>query len=349
MKLLVVTQKVDKEDENLGAFYYWFEEFAKKVESMAIIADAAGATDFPPHVQVEGLGKNKGMGRIARLWKFWELFSYYYARSDAVFFHQIPEFVLASSPFLLSLKRTSSLWYAHGTVTKKLKLAERLVDYIFTSSPAGFRIPSKKVWHLGQAINMDLFKPSLNTVKRQTGLQMITIGRLSPSKNYESIIKACSHLKKEWTQAWTLSIVGGPIMPRDHQYLAFLKKLVKENGLHSQIHFYGPRPYSEIPSLLLEHNLFINLSATGSLDKAVLEAMASGITVLTSNEAYRLVLPPQYFLNHASPKFLAERIMSLANLPQPNQELHNIVKENHDLEKTVNKIISILSEPRYKV
>lgn len=349
MKLLVVTQKVDKEDENLGAFYYWFEEFAKKVESMAIIADAVGTTYFPPHVQVEGLGKDKGRGRTARLWKFWELFSYYYARSDAVFFHQIPEFVLASSPFLLSLKRTSALWYAHGTVTKKLKLAERLVDHIFTSSPSGFRLPSKKVWHLGQAINTDLFKPSLGTVKRQAGLQMITIGRLSPSKNYENIIKACSHLKEKWIPPWTLSIVGGPIMPRDHQYLTSLKKLVNESGLHSQVHFYGPRPYSEIPSLLLEHNLFINLSATGSLDKAVLEAMASGLTVLTSNEAYRTLLPPQYFLSHASPKFLAERIMSLVNLPRPNQELHNVVKENHGLEKTVNKIISILSEPRYKV
>ena len=37
-------------------------------------------------------------------------------------------------------------------------------------------------------------------------------------------------------------------------------------------------------------DLFVNLSDTGSLDKAVLEAMACGLKILTSNEAFKSVL-----------------------------------------------------------
>jgi len=345
MKLLVVTQKTDKEDENLGAFYYWFQELALRVERMAIIADAVGNVDLPAHVVVESLGKEKGRGRIRRLLKFWELFSYYYAHSDAVFFHQIPEFVLAASPFLLSLKKTTSLWYAHGTVTRKLKLAEKLVDYIFTSSSAGFRLPSKKVFCLGQAIHTGMFKPVVDPRQSFNGLKMITIGRISPVKNYENIIKACSILKSYGAGQWTLSIVGGAIMPRDHQYVALLKQLIRQNNLQAHIHFYGARPYSEIPSLLKEHDIFLNLSGTGSLDKAVLEAMASGLTVITSNEAYRALVAPQYFLSHDSAEFIAERIKQLASEPRPNLELRAVVEKHHSLSNTIERMVSILAKP----
>jgi len=55
-------------------------------------------------------------------------------------------------------------------------------------------------------------------------------------------------------------------------------------------------------------DIFINLSDTGSIDKAVLEAMASGCLVLTSNEAFTNILKPQY-LTQKDPARLAEKII----------------------------------------
>ena len=77
MRLLIVTQAVDREDPNLGAFYYWFEMLAKRALSVVILAGRAGAHDFPPNVKVYTFGGKTYLGKISRVWKFWELFSYY--------------------------------------------------------------------------------------------------------------------------------------------------------------------------------------------------------------------------------------------------------------------------------
>lgn len=341
MKLLIITSKVDKDDENVGAFYDWFEKFVQKNEKLVILSRGVGSASLPAHGEVYSFD---APWFAARVWKYLKLFAYHYARSDAVFFHMMPEFVLAAAPFLMSLKRRSSLWYAHKSVTWKLRIAERLVDFVFTSSADGFRLPSKKVFYLGQAIDIERFSPRSNTGgEKRNILNMVTVGRISAVKNYETMIRACEILKRTWDRQWTFSIVGGPLLPRDHTYLSSLKKLVREKGLESFIHFYGSHSYNEIPDILREHDMFINLSGTGSLDKAVLEAMSVGLTVIVANEAYRSILPPQYFLEHVSPEFLAHRIQALANDARPNSALRNIVLKDHDVKKTVDTIQAILS------
>lgn len=344
MKLLVITQKVDKNDENLGAFYLWWEMLSRHVEHLTLIASSIGEVNLPSNVTVMSLGKESGRGKLARMWKFLELFSYHYARSDAVLFHQIPEFVLASAPFLLSLKRKSFLWYAHGSVNQKLKWAERLVDFVLTSSDGGFRLPSKKVLYLGQAIDETLFQPAARPFDPGKPLRLITVGRIAPIKDYETLLRGCKVLKGMLKSAFTLSIVGGPILARDHDYLAMLKKLTLELGLEDVIHFRGAQPFSVIPALLQESDIFLNLSRTGSLDKAVLEAMACGLTTITANEAYRSFLPQHYFLDRVSAEFVAARVKLLASEIRPNQALREIVLAQHSLSKTIAKIASLLAE-----
>lgn len=349
MKLLIVAQAADRDDPNLGAFYYWFEMLARRADSVVILAGRAGATDFPPHMSVFTFEKKKGIfGRVRRLWKFWELFSRHFADANAVLFHQIPEYVLAASPFLLGRgRKVAALWYAHGAVSWRLRLAERMVDYIFTSSAGGFRLPSKKAIYMGQAINTELFQPSVmspqpsvNTVNN--GLRLLTIGRIAPVKNYETIIAACAILRDTWPHGWALTIVGGPITAGDRAYAEKLRNLVREKGLVSHIHFAGELAYSEIPGLLAEYDLFLNASRTGSLDKAVLEAMACGLTVLTSNAAYRAILPPQYFVEDPLPERFAERIASLAREARPNMGLRGIVARDHALCATMDRMAAYL-------
>lgn len=350
-RLLIITQKVDKNDENLGAFYYWFEEFAKRFEKVEIIASFVGEENLPDNVNVYSLGKEKGYGKARRILNFFLIFYGNYFKSDVVFFHMIPEFVIASSPFFLFLRppslkasawrsRKIVLWYAHKSVTWKLKFAARIVDYIFSSSEAGFRIPSKKVIFTGQAINTDIFYPSseINSAK----LYFISIGRIASVKKLDVTIQALVNLEKSWPREWSFSIIGGPILKDDYKYLNFLKELVKKEGLEKKVNFFGPKPYSEVPSLMREHDFLVNLSETGSLDKVVLEAMASGLTVLTSTEGYKNVLPERYFLENIDPGHIAERIKLLADERRPNLNLRDIVLKNHSLKTTIDKITQII-------
>ena len=89
----------------------------------------------------------------------------------------------------------------------------------------------------------------------------------------------------------------------------------------------------------------MSISRTGSLDKAVFEAMAVGLNVISANEAYRPVLPPPYFLEHVSPELLAERVKIVADLGRPNLKLREIVVKDHSLKNTIAKIFDVLSHP----
>lgn len=346
MKLLIVTQAADREDTNLGAFYYWFELLAKHAVSVVIIAGRAGKTDFPPNVEVYSLGREKGYGKIRRLWRFWVFFARHFARSDAVLFHQIPEFALGASPFLIARRKASALWYAHGAVSWRLRAAERLVDYVVTSSEAGFRMPSKKVHHVGQAINTELFTlmPSRPASKKNP-LRFVSVGRISPIKDYETIINAMAVLRDTWDRPWTLTLVGNPITPGDFAYAEKIKAFVREKNLESHIEFLGDRHYSEIPGILREHDIFLNASRTGSLDKAVLEAMACGLSVLTSNDAYRAILPPQYFIARPSAEEFAARIKTLSKEKRPVAALRDIVLRDHALDRMTETLARLLAKP----
>lgn len=343
MNLLIITQKIHKDDDNLGFFHRWVEEFAKHASSVTVIASTIGTYKFPANVEVYSLGKEKGAGKLSRLWKFWELFFYHYVRADAVFFHMIPEFALMSAPFLLLSRKRIALWYVHKSVTWKLKLAERIVDYVFTASEFSFRLPSKKVIYTGHAIDTDFFVPGNSFNVSGQALRMLTVGRISPVKDYETVIRACKILKDSWPRSWTLSIVGGPLMERDKEYLLLLKKQVAELGLLRHIVFQGPRPYTEVVSLYHDHDIFISMSTTGSIDKAVLEAMSCGLTTITSNEAFLSILKPPYFLERRGAELLAERIKLLADENRPNAALRNSVAREHSLKNTISRISGILA------
>jgi len=338
-RLLIVTQKIDINDENLGFFHRWVEEFSVHFSHISVIAAFVGPHNFSQNINVYSLGKEKSVSKWRRIYKFWELFSRHYAESDIVFFHMIPEFVIAASPFLFSLKKPSGLWYVHRSVTRNLKIAERLVDFVFTASPLSFRIPSKKVIYTGHAIDVERFMPVSGGEKG--GLRMLVLGRISPVKDIGSVIQACA-LLKDWDYPWTLSIIGGPVMERDQEYLDILKHAVKDLGLEHRVSFEGSHPYSKIGEIYREHDMFISMSTTGSVDKAVLEACASGLTVLTANEAFRGLLEPPYFLERRSPEMLVERIKNLASENRPNMRLRELVVKNHSLKNTIKRISDTL-------
>ena len=62
MKLLILTQKVDKNDDVLGFMHGWIAEFAKHCEKVTVIALGVGEFDLPRNVTVLSLGKDKTVG-----------------------------------------------------------------------------------------------------------------------------------------------------------------------------------------------------------------------------------------------------------------------------------------------
>ena len=239
------------------------------------------------------------------------------------------------------------LWYMHKSVDLKLRIAEKLTHTIFSATPESFRLKSKKLNITGHGIPVEKFI-KLKIDKADEQFKIITIGRISPIKDYETLIEAIKLLKNDNFRI-QLDIVGGIARSNQDNYLEDLKQKVKNEGLNENINFVGPIPNREIVSYLHKADLFVNTSHTGSLDKAILEAMSCGLLVLASNDSSKGVFEEyqdRLFFKPKDSLDLSQKILELSKLSDREKDkigsrLRVIVEENHNLKKLIKNIIFI--------
>lgn len=343
MKLLIITQKVDINDDVLGFFHGWIKEFAKHCEFVTVICLQKGDYDLPENVKVFSLGKEKGISKFKYILNFYKYIWRERKNYDIVFVHMNQEYVLLGGLFWRMMGKKIALWYAHKAVNVKLKIAEKLVDKIFTPSKESFRLPSKKVEITGHGIDTEKFKNQKSKVKNEENakFKIISVGRISPVKNYDLLVDAAEILKSKNID-YDIKIAGAPILESDKKYFEKLKEKIKEKQLEDKIKFVGPIPNKDIIDFYQEGDLFVNFSDTGSIDKAVLEAMACGLKILTSNEAFRGILKEENF-TEKNPENIAGKIINLAK-NETDGSLAEYAVKNHSLENLVKKIINFFKQ-----
>ncbi len=338
MKLLIITQKVNKDDQILGFFHRWIEEFAKNVESLIVICLEEGVHDLPKNVKVLSLGKEIGAGKIKRLLNFYKYIWVYRKEYDAVFVHMNQIYIILGGLLWRGLKKKMSLWYAHGKVSFSLILAEKITNIVFTSTSEGFRMKSKKIKRVGQGIDVKLFK---NDQKNINNKNIITVGRISEIKNIDKIIYTIEGLDN-----FKLDIVGAPVRDKDFDYAKDLYVYVQKNNLSDRINFSGPVVQDILPVKYNEAHVFVNMSNTGSLDKAILEAMACGLQVITTNVAARNLKGVNFLLSYtidSDKNILADKIKEVSLLGL-NEEGVDFVIKNHSVQSLIPKIINLIQK-----
>ena len=205
MRLLVLTQKVDKNDSILGFFHRWIEEFAKHSEHVIVVTLEEGKHDLPKNVSVYSLGKEKGASKVKILFTFYLLVFNLRHRYDAVFVHMNPEYVVLGGLLWRLLGKRVSLWYTHKSVGLKLRVAKLFANIIFTASKESFRLKTSKLRIVGHGIDTDLFRPDPSVVREDWWL---SAGRLNKSKRHDIVIREAKDAGRE------LRIAGeGPERP----------------------------------------------------------------------------------------------------------------------------------------
>src|SRR3989344_1998355 len=121
MKLLIITQKVDKNDPILGFFHAWLNEFAKNLESIIVICLYKGEVNLPNNVKVLPLGKENGVSRIKYIFNFYKYIWNERKNYDKVFVHMNPIYVILGGFAWSFLGKRIALWYTHKNVDLKLK------------------------------------------------------------------------------------------------------------------------------------------------------------------------------------------------------------------------------------
>lgn len=358
MRLLIITQKVDEADSNLGFFIRWIEEFAKHCELVTVICLEKGEYKLSDNVRVFSLGKEERNFQFSRLpiggqaifnfqsirnfiifkkQKYLYRFLKYIWKErknyDAVFVHMNPEYAILGGLLWMALGKKIALWYTHKEVSLRLRLSAKLVDKIFTASKESCRLRNKKVEAIGHGIDTELFKSR----KTETDdLHLVTVGRISPVKDLNTLIRGFLELRKRFPSA-EFSIVGEPITNLDREYFAELRY-----DFSDQVRFLGKISHNELPELYSKSTVFVHSSKTGSMDKAVLEALAVGLPVFTSSEAFSQDIPGIVKFEDGNAADLAGKIsraFAFGKMVIPcNGSFY--VKERHSLSSLVKKIIS---------
>ncbi|MFA6339072.1 MAG: glycosyltransferase family 4 protein [Candidatus Paceibacterota bacterium] len=351
MRLLIITQKIDENDGVLGFMHDWIAGFAEQLESVIAVGLSVGEQHLPSNVKVLSLGKESGASKIKYLWNF---FKYIYQERnnyDEVFVHMNQIYILLGGLVWKMMGKKVSLWYAHGATPTSLKIAEYFTDIIFTSTKSGCRLSSKKIKVVGQGINVNRFLLSEERfTNKDRPFRIVTVGRISPVKDYETLINATNEIYLIYKNIEVI-IVGGVGIMEQKEYLDRMQGLVTSKSIDHIVSFKGSISNKEILPYLYNADLFVNTSLTGSLDKAMLEAMATGLPVFTCNESMLEVLGDlkyRMMFNKRDYVELSEKILEFLELnTEVRQELgtllRDIVVKDHSLKAFVKKIIDNLN------
>jgi glycosyltransferase involved in cell wall biosynthesis len=363
MKLLVVTPAVDENHGVLGFIPTWLRKLAAKTEKLYVLTPWLDeTTTLPDNVEVHDYSGVKEWDKLgfftkackALRWRLrWlALMFRLLPRVDGVFCHMYPSFTLMAGPCAKLLGKPVVTWYTHGHVSRRLRLASVLADRIVTASSESYRLKSGKVIVTGHGIDLERFRPETDDETKKEGCELLTAGRISPTKDLETVIRAVYLLgQEEGRHDIRLVVAGGTPPAATDDYLDSLKKLVDELGLYKRVAFTGPVPYTDMPARYRRSDLFVSPSRTGSVDKTVLEAMASGKPALACNETFRDVFGPDAETLLFAPGDAADLAGKISDLlamddtarRELGENLRAIVRERHDLDGLVDKLLAVFA------
>lgn len=284
MKLFIITQAVDSAHPALGFFVKWINAFRKHPSISSV--DVACFDHGSESLEDISVYRVKEANRRRRILAVWRLLRS--SEWDVLFVHMTPIWCIVCWPIVLFRRKRMVLWYTHGSASFALRLACLLVDEIYTATADAFPFKSSRVFAVGHGIS-----PTFEAAVRSdsNGCRYLAVGRRSRRKRVVETIELFARIRTLCPNAM-FDWVGDNM---DYAYEAEIQQTIKHLGLESSVRFPGPVDSPDMPSVFAGHDLLLHLSATGSLDKVAIEALASGCAIFSTNPATREGLGGQWF------------------------------------------------------
>ncbi len=229
-------------------------------------------------------------GHFSRLWwTQWQLPAAYRQVRSPLLFSPIPEAPLfAGCRFVVTVhdliplrffRKFTPLWtYQRYYLPQVLHQA----THIITNSQATaqdvmnfFQIPAAKLTPIPLAHDRANFRP----LHLPTYNYFLYLGRNDPYKNLHGLVSAFAQVPQR--QEYELWIAG----PTDARYQPALTAQIAELGLTPQVKFLSYVPYAELPVIINQAIALVFPTLWEGFGLPVLEAMACGTPVITSNLA----------------------------------------------------------------
>jgi glycosyltransferase involved in cell wall biosynthesis len=335
MRILIITQKADKNDDLLGFMHKWIEKLAQQCQSVIVICLAKGETDLPLNVKVLSLGKEQKRSRSQYIWRFFKYVWQERQNYDLVFVHMNQEYVCLAGIVWKILGKKIFFWRNHPIGNFFTKMAVSMADKVFCVSEFAFVAKYKKAKLMPAGIDTDLFKKKQEIEKVPRSL--LYLGRISPIKKIDILIDALKILSRKNIK-FKAEIFGNFSAGNKEYFFGLMQKAGETAQWHKGVAFL------EAPDIYNRYEIFINLTPTGSYDKTTLEAMACESLILVSNRSYEGKIDSRFIFLENNADDLTRKIESLFSLTGQVKtdwgvQLREFVIKNHSLTELMDRLI----------
>ena len=168
-------------------------------------------------------------------------------------------------------------------------------------------LPSVAIDVIPNGVELDRFSPAEAAQKTQI-LRLLTVGRLSVTKRVEILIDVIEILHREGCEVH-FTIVGGGQMQQN------LKQIALEKNLANIIELTGRIDAEDMPQVYRQNDIFISASMQEGMSNAMLEAMASGLPIITTRceGAEELIADNGLVVENANAEEIAKAVRKIAD------------------------------------
>jgi glycosyltransferase involved in cell wall biosynthesis len=317
-RLVFLTQSVDPAHPVLAATIPKIRALAERVDEVVVLSQSGEGDGLPANVDVRTFGATTRAARVLR-------FERELARAlpaDAVVAHMIPLYVVLAAPLVRTRRTPLLLWYTHWKASPTLRVAERLATAVISVDRRSFPLDSPKVRPIGHGIDVSEF--ACTDRSGRTGLQALVLGRYSPAKGIETILRAVQQV-----EGAEVELHGVALNDLERRHRSDLERLGVPLG--------DAVPRARVPELLARSDVLVNNMEPGAPDKVVYEAAAACLPVLASNPVFDELFDGYPLLfERDSPESLAERLRWFARLGESERAeigrtLRERVAERHSV------------------
>lgn len=339
MKLLILTQAVDLDDPVLGFFHRWIAEFAARCERTEVVCLKEGRHSLPANVRVHSLGKEGGVSRIKYLLRFYRYAWSLRREYDAVFVHMNEEYVLLGGLFWRLTGKRVVLWRNHLKGSFRTRIAALLAHAVCYTSDRAYVARCRNAAKMPIGIDTEAFIPGTPAAG-----SVLFFGRLDPVKKPEVFVRALDLLSREEV-SFSADIYGDPT-PGHEKFAHDVRNEAAVLALSGALLMHPGVPHEKAPAVYAAHEMYVNLTPSGSFDKTIGEAMACGCIPVVANDAVFDLVPPKLRVRDATPRAAASALREALSMPQAErmrlrESARRYVLERHSLKKTVARCVTI--------
>jgi glycosyltransferase involved in cell wall biosynthesis len=344
MRLLVCTQAVDQDDRVLGFFHRWLEEFSRSFERVEVVCLKEGRHALPQNVHVHSLGKESGPSRLKYVRRFFYLVWTLRRQYDAVFVHMNQEYVLMGGLLWRLLGKRVIMWRNHKKGNLLTDIACMLAHDVCYTSPESYVAHKPRAHKMPIGIDTEQFHLSAAPAPFDT---VLFLGRLDPVKKPEVFLAAIDILAHEAINC-RVDGYGDPTDPQG-AHVPPVREQILALEARGTLRWHSGIPHEQTPEIYRAHATYVNITPSGSFDKTIGEAMASGCVVVAANTAIRGIVPDELLVDPDSSKDVARGIEAALQLQAEGREevvrkSVSFIEREHSLKALVGRLVNIVEK-----